>query len=454
MMRKRASIKGIGASIFCSPNNDPEPDVVRTESSSWSSAAATSSISPLAEQPTDEQSTAKPSSQAPEPSAQTRAEPEPAPIRVRAERQPLLRPRLHLVPPVQAAAISDLGAAPAQPAPAEPVTSPVRIELTPIPVAAQPEPTSAPVEPPPATPASVPAAVVLERAPDGEPDPPDTPPEPVMPPLSTDAPSTDLTASTPAQESTARERLGDGLPKAMLDEIGVLYERVTNTTGAHVEMAERAMDLLSAARDLLLLGGAADFNLAERKVNEAKLILNRIDQSRRWSNTYGWGLLLYELVLFTGLVAAIIFDRGLAEWFGGLTGSGTATPTMSAIFAPWSTMLWGGIGGIVGALYSLHWHVAELQDFDRQYSFWYIVQPFMGLILGGIIHLVIVAGMLALVPVSGLADGAKVAAAAVNWFPCLVACLAGFRQKFAYELMDNIMKAVGRQPAAALKSNS
>ena len=61
---------------------------------------------------------------------------------------------------------------------------------------------------------------------------------------------------------------------------------------------------------------------------------------------------------------AIIFDRGLAQWFGVMTGAGAATPSMSVIFPPWSTMLWGGIGGIVGALYSLHWHVAELQDFD------------------------------------------------------------------------------------------
>ena len=51
--------------------------------------------------------------------------------------------------------------------------------------------------------------------------------------------------------------------------------------------------------------------------------------------------------------------------------------------------------------------------------------------------------MLALVPVAGAGDSAKVAASAVNWFPSLLACLAGFRQKFAYELMDNIMKTVG-----------
>ena len=77
-----------------------------------------------------------------------------------------------------------------------------------------------------------------------------------------------------------------------------------------------------------------------------------------------------------------------------------------------------------------------------------VVQPLMGLILGGIIHLVIVTGLLALIPVSGSnADSAV----AVQWFPALVACLAGFRQKFTYELLDSIMKAFGRQPAGSAK---
>lgn len=468
MMRKRASIKGIGASIY-SATNDSAPIDVQSESRSRSTEAEKLVTTPCAEPPVNDGSApGSPSRTA----APARAEPEPAPLRIRAERQPLPRPRLHIVPSVQTSPAAE----PAQPTKAEPSESPVRDEPvqapidaqpTPIdaqpapdsaPVDAQPAPASAPVDPQPtpaSTPAesSAPAPVILERAPDGGPDAPSTPPGPIAPILSDEAPSADLKSATPDQESTARTWLGDDLRRAMLEEIGALYERVVNTSGAHLEMAERAMDQLSTARDLLLLGSAGDFNLAERRVNEAKLILNRIDQSRSWSNTYGWGLLLYELVLFAGLVMAIIFDRGLAQWFGVLTGSGAATPSMSVIFPPWSTMLWGGIGGIVGALYSLHWHVAELQDFDRQYSFWYIVQPIMGLILGGIIHLVIVTGMLALVPVAGAGDSAKVAASAVNWFPSLLACLAGFRQKFAYELMDNIMKTVGRQPASTAKSN-
>jgi hypothetical protein len=435
MTRNRASIKGIGASIFYSAPGDSVP----AERSEPRSAAEKSIMAPFAELAADDNPTGErlglrriPADAAGQSGHRPLAA-EPGPVRTRpTERPSLPRPRLHLVPPVQEVEAASVRT--------------VKLESLPASGPARTTPLTS-------TPAPLSASVVLERAPDGGPDAPDATPDPTPPAVNPCVPAGDLKATTPEQESTAHGRLGDDLPKAMLQEIGVLYERVTNTTGAQVDMAERAMDLLSEARDLLLLGNAGDFNVAERKVNEAKLILNRIDQSRRWSNTYGWGLLLYELAMFVAFVMAIIFDRGLAEWFGGLTGAGASTASMSAVFAPWTTMLWGGIGGIVGALYSLHWHVAELQDFDRQYSFWYIVQPFMGMILGGIIHLVIVAGMLALVPVNGLGDGAKVASAAVNWFPSLVACLAGFRQKFAYELMDNIMKAVGRQPVSAVKSN-
>ena len=292
---------------------------------------------------------------------------------------------------------------------------------------------------------------------------PDTPAVPYQPakpeerpvgqPARANTPIGDLKALTPEQEERARKRLGEQAFANLLQQTDRLYEQVSTSLSTREELARESMDLLSEARDLLLLGDASDFNLAERRVNEVRMTLSRVQQTRRWSNTYGWGLFIYEMALFVVFVVALLFDQHIAEWISLMTGTYTVvngvaelTKTMSAIFPPWNTMLWGGIGGVVGALYSLHWHVAELQDFDKQYSLWYVVQPLMGLILGGIIHLVIVTGLLALIPVSDPSAGPAIA---VQWFPALVACLAGFRQKFTYELLDNVMKALGRQPAQA-----
>lgn len=274
----------------------------------------------------------------------------------------------------------------------------------------------------------------------------------------TDSPLGDLRALTPEQEERARQRLGDQAFVDLLAQINALYEQVTASLSTREELARRAMDLLSEARDLLLLGEASDFNLAERRLNEVRIILKRVQQTRRWANTYGWGLFAYEMALFGIFIAVLLFDQHIAEWISMMTGTYTVvngvaqlTKSMSLIFPPWSTMIWGGIGGVVGALYSLHWHVAELQDFDKQYSLWYVVQPLMGLILGGIIHLVVVTGLLALIPATDSGGGPAIA---LQWFPALVACLAGFRQKFAYEFLDSVMKAVGRQPAGTSTAES
>ena len=97
--------------------------------------------------------------------------------------------------------------------------------------------------------------------------------------------------------------------------------------------------------------------------------------------------------------------------------------------------MWGGIGGVVGALYMLWWHVANLQDFDGQYSLWYLVQPLMGLVLGGIMFLVLAGGFLV---VQVDLTNPK-ATTAVRLLPYLVAVLAGFRQNWVYEQLDRLM---------------
>jgi len=111
------------------------------------------------------------------------------------------------------------------------------------------------------------------------------------------------------------------------------------------------------------------------------------------------------------------------------------------------TLMWGGVGGIVGGLWSLWKHVARDQDFDKQHTMWYLTQPVMGIILGGVIHLLFMAGVL-VIQSGSTSPGAT---AAVRWFPSLVACLAGFRQNFAYEWLDS---EIVPAPAPASTSSS
>ena len=103
--------------------------------------------------------------------------------------------------------------------------------------------------------------------------------------------------------------------------------------------------------------------------------------------------------------------------------------------------MWGGVGGVVGAFYSLYWHVAQVRDFDKQYSMWYIVQPVMGMLLGALVHLLIGAGFLTM-QAGASAEGQLVA----SFFRYAVACIAGFRQQFILEIIDRVIQVITPKP--------
>jgi hypothetical protein len=247
-------------------------------------------------------------------------------------------------------------------------------------------------------------------------------------------------APPPPEEEAVLERVGKRRPIELAAEIDQVYKEIVAELSTREALANKALSLLQEARDTLL-EDPRNYDVAELKVHQAKAILQRVRDSRTWSNTYGVRLLAYELVWFVVLLALLIFERPLALAISSLwQATGTITG-MSMLFPMWTTMVWGGIGGVVGALYSLHWHVSVLQDFDKQQWMYYVVHPIMGVILGGIIYLVASAGFLAMG-----ADVTRLNEEQLRWLPALIACLAGFRQKFAYELLDRVMQVLGRKP--------
>jgi hypothetical protein len=208
-------------------------------------------------------------------------------------------------------------------------------------------------------------------------------------------------------------------------------------------MAREALELVSGAHDKLLIGTPAELKEAEVLIQRAKLLTNHVRYSRQWSNTWAWAIMAYEMVLLFTFIAAIVFDKTLAVWLAARLGS-ELTPGlgMVALFPAWNTMLWGGVGGIMGGFYSLYWHVAELQDFDKQHALWYVVNPFMGLVLGAIVHLVVGTVLSALLP-SSMNAGGSAPFVALSWLPTLIAALGGFRQRLVFEFIDEFLCAVG-----------
>jgi hypothetical protein len=207
---------------------------------------------------------------------------------------------------------------------------------------------------------------------------------------------------------------------------------------------EEALLLLSEARDIVL-EDPRQFDEAEHKVWQVQAIIANAEDVVRWSHHYGNRLIAYLTIWFAILMSGILLFNPLAAVLERIT-SVTLLETIPITVPPLLfTMLWGGIGGIIGGLYSLWKHIAEEQDFDKQYTIWYTLQPISGVVLGGIIHVFVLTGFLSMFSqVEGMNMAAVREQQAVQWFPALLAVVAGFRPNFVYALLSQIVKLIGQ----------
>ncbi len=254
---------------------------------------------------------------------------------------------------------------------------------------------------------------------------------PPAPAAATEAPSDSRTApAAPADPATLAQ--AEELRRRLWVEVEELYQSLNNTIGIRQRLFQETANLLEGSR-AALLRGLAGVSEAEKLLRQAQGLLQAREDSRRWAATFGFGILGYEVVFLAVFGAMLAFDRPLALWASGATRSAGAG-AMRDILPFWYTMIWGGIGGVLGTLFALSRHAAVLQDFDRRYNMWYVVQPITGSILGAFVYLVLMAGLLAL--------GSDVATAA-GWLPAVLACLCGFRQKLVFGLLDRLMEVTG-----------
>jgi predicted phage tail protein len=75
----------------------------------------------------------------------------------------------------------------------------------------------------------------------------------------------------------------------------------------------------------------------------------------------------------------------------------------------------------------------------------------MGIILGGIVYLIIASGFISIQVLTAQATDFSQAAQAmanpaIKAFHSVVACIAGFRQRFVYEMLDRIVQVLTPRP--------
>lgn len=220
--------------------------------------------------------------------------------------------------------------------------------------------------------------------------------------------------------------------RAFHQQIDALYKQVATEFSSPPAAAERALTLLREARQLMI-DSPEEYVNAEYRMMQVQAMLDRVKESRKQSSHYGPRILAYEGAWLLVLLLGLIFATPLTRWITAISGVGG--PALLNINPILNTMFWGGIGGVVGALYALWWHISEKQNFDRNYMMWYLVQPLMGLVLGGITFLILTSGFLVL-QVDLSDDKASTGA---RLLPYLTAVLAGFRQNFIYEQLERLI---------------
>ena len=256
----------------------------------------------------------------------------------------------------------------------------------------------------------------------------------------TKAPPKELTEE---EKDIVIERVSKKQRRELFELTTKLYREVSKKLAASRLRAKReeALLLLSEARDIAL-EDPRQFDEAEHKVWQVEAIIANAEDVEKWSHYYGNRLIVYLTAWFVFLITGIVFFNPLSVWLEGITSAAAGKTPPITVPPLLFTMLWGGIGGVVGGLYSLWRHIAE---FDKQYTIWYTLQPISGFVMGGIVHVIVMTGFLSM---SIQASGTNTiqGSQAIQWFPALLAVVAGFRQNFAYALIHRFIELLGREP--------
>lgn len=215
--------------------------------------------------------------------------------------------------------------------------------------------------------------------------------------------------------------------KVLWKAIESLEDRIINEVN-NLSLGKHLITQLVQARSHLQ-NGIGEFDKAAGLAAEVEYRLVFIQKVRASSRKIGIPLLIYEVVW----VGALLF---LLYWinFVGLQSAAVNETNVFDIQIILNSLIWGGFGGVVGALYALWKHIAKEQDFDAQYALWYVTNPILGLALGGFVYLLIQAGFLSLT--AGASNGETINSAAVIY---VFAWICGFKQNVIYEIVRRIL---------------
>lgn len=234
---------------------------------------------------------------------------------------------------------------------------------------------------------------------------------------------------------------GDRRIRELSTDIDATYEEVRRKVGENESIATDAFNQLLKARDILIRRDAERIAQAEYYIEQVRVRLKRASESESAAKKVQWPLLGWGL--FWGVIFLALLIMAGMDWFQGLFQPASQAQSLVELDVFLSAMLWGGIGGAVAVLYSLFKHIG-MRDFDSQYVISYVGKPFLGLIVGATVYMILalVVRALGIVPASQATGEVETIPAIAPGVVYLVAWAAGFKENRLLELVDRVMKQV------------
>lgn len=202
-----------------------------------------------------------------------------------------------------------------------------------------------------------------------------------------------------------------------------------NTRVQSLTLARQLFDQVQSARNELL-GGKANIEEAERFINEVEYRIGQSERVRRWSYTFGGFLFLYELAFAIAMVYLLF-----VHLISGLQPNGHFITYMGV------SMVFGGLGGVMGAWFSLVKHVAQDQDFEWQHTMWYLTSPLLGVFTGLVVVVIAYVGLISLIP-NSTTEGIAIS---TPWAIYLLAFLTGYQHNVFIDLLKRALKVLEAQ---------
>jgi hypothetical protein len=221
------------------------------------------------------------------------------------------------------------------------------------------------------------------------------------------------------------------------DEITETFDLLVSDVRGHYDTTEQSIRDLKRARELLL-NGTQNYDNAELLVMEVKARLRLEEKVRQWSRTRGTWLAVYLVVWLLLLSALSLLTNQISELAVNFVPVTLVNTYLPALF--------GGLGGVVGAIWVLTKHIAVKRDFDPIHTSWYVLNPFLGMAMGVVSFFVVWVSSNTFLRISEVEETVDFSTGFIAALLYLFCFVVGFNQNVLWSLIDRIVDTIFPRP--------